>query len=212
MRILFITGEFPPMQGGVGDCTNEIAQALAKRGADVSVVTTQIESGTNLPPSTFNVQRIMPRWDWGQRTKILKTVAAFKPEIVHIQYQTGAFGMHPMINFLPRMIAPPGKPNGAGVAVTFHDLLPAYLFPKAGPLRDWVTFQLARGADAVISTNQADYLRLRENLRGQRKWQRLIPIGSNIAPAPPPRILRAKNCANASACTRAKRCSSISVF
>jgi len=35
MRVLFLTGEFPPMQGGVGDCTNEIARGLAALGADV---------------------------------------------------------------------------------------------------------------------------------------------------------------------------------
>lgn len=191
MRTLFITGEFPPMQGGVGDCTNEIAHALTKRGADVSVLTTQIEAGTNPQPASFPIQRSIPHWGWSQRSAILKTIGLLKPDIVHIQYQTGAFGMQPMINFLPRFIPPPGKKNGVGVVVTFHDLLPAYLFPKAGPLRDWVTFQLARGADAVIATNLADYMRLRENVRGEGKWLNLIPIGSNIAPAaPPPHITR----------------------
>lgn len=194
MRVLFITGEFPPMQGGVGDCTNEIAQALYKRGADVSVLTAQLEPNQGgVERSTFNVQRTIPRWDWSQRTTILKTIASLKPDIVHIQYQTGAFGQHPMVNFLPRFIPPPGKPNGIGVAVTFHDLLPAYLFPKAGPLRDWVTFQLARGADAVIATNEADYRRLRDQVRALHKWLELVPIGSNITPSEmPPQISREK--------------------
>ncbi len=31
MRVLLITGEFPPMQGGVGDYTHEIARGLAAR-------------------------------------------------------------------------------------------------------------------------------------------------------------------------------------
>ena len=30
MRVLYLTGEFPPLQGGVGDCTNEIAKALVE--------------------------------------------------------------------------------------------------------------------------------------------------------------------------------------
>ncbi|MCI0478185.1 MAG: glycosyltransferase family 4 protein, partial [Anaerolineales bacterium] len=220
MRILFITGEFPPMQGGVGDCTNEIAQALAKRGADVSVLTSVVSNQSsvishqssvisnqspasrlkhpilpprsgqvsNLQPPTSNLQvlRTIPRWDWSQRSALLKTIASTRADIVHIQYQTGAFGMHPMINFLPRFIPPPGKKGGVGVAVTFHDLLPAYLFPQAGPLRDWVTFQLARGADAVVATNNADYARLRQEVRGLKKWLKLIPIGSNITPTTPP--------------------------
>ncbi len=193
MRVLFITGEFPPLQGGVGDCTNEIAQALTKRGADVIVLTTTLDSSLSPQSSSLNVLRTIPRWDWSQRSAILKTIASLKPNIVHIQYQTGAFGMQPMINFLPRFIPPPGKKNGVGVVVTFHDLLPAYLFPKAGPLRDLVTFQLARGADAVIATNEQDYIRLRENVRGQAKWLNLIPIGSNITPSEiPPQIAREK--------------------
>lgn len=193
MRVLFLTGEFPPMQGGVGDCTNEIARALAKRGAEVSVLTTRLESQSNVERSTFDVRRSLPHWGWSQRSTILKTIASLQPDIVHIQYQTGAFGQHPMVNFLPRFIPPPGKPDGAGVAVTFHDLLPAYLFPRAGPLRDWVTFQLARGADAVIATNEADYRRLRDHVRGLHKWLELVPIGSNIVPSDmPPQISREK--------------------
>jgi len=37
MRILFITGEYPSMQGGVGDYTRRLGQALGELGADVSV-------------------------------------------------------------------------------------------------------------------------------------------------------------------------------
>ncbi|RIK20828.1 MAG: hypothetical protein DCC52_14410, partial [Chloroflexi bacterium] len=55
------------------------------------------------------------------------------------------------------------------------------------------TFQLARGADAVIATNEADYARLRAQVRGLGKWLTLIPIGSNITPsAIPPQITREK--------------------
>ena len=207
MRVLFITGEFPPMQGGVGDCTNEIAQALAKRGVEVFVLTSASDQSSVIshqspvtshqssvtsrqsPVSNTRVLRTIPRWDWSQRAVILKTIRSGQPDIVHIQYQTGAFGMQPMINFLPRSLPPsPRGRGGWGVrsVVTFHDLLPAYLFPKAGPLRDWVTFQLARGADAVVATNSADYARLRENVRGLKKWLKLIPIGSNITPTTPP--------------------------
>lgn len=66
--------------------------------------------------------------------------------------------------------------------VTFHDLRPMYLFPKAGPLRDWVTFQLAKTTDAVVATNQDDYTKL-ATLNLQQLS--LIPIGSNINPNPP---------------------------
>jgi glycosyltransferase involved in cell wall biosynthesis len=68
------------------------------------------------------------------------------------------------------------------IVVTFHDLKVPYLFPKAGPLRDWVVTLLARHADTVIATNLADELTL--GARGVGHVQR-IPIGSNIAPILP---------------------------
>src|SRR4051794_17374700 len=104
LRVLFITGEFPPMQGGVGDCTNEIALALIKRGVQVSVLTTAIQQPLLLPPS-FDVGKHLPlqihrrikKWDWSALSQIRRPLAETQPDIYHIQYQTGAFGMHPMI-------------------------------------------------------------------------------------------------------------------
>ena len=39
MKLCLVTGEFPPMQGGVGDFTNELGKALAELGVEVSIVT-----------------------------------------------------------------------------------------------------------------------------------------------------------------------------
>lgn len=191
------------MQGGVGDCTNEIAQALAKRGVQVSVLTTDAGMMSVVRrPSSVQVFRTVKKWDWSALSVIRETLSATQTDIFHIQYQTGAFGMHPMINFAPRLLSPSfilsrvrirfgyettnaveGGGGGVRSVATFHDLLPAYLFPKAGPVRDWVTFQLARGSDAVIATNQEDAALLEGVLH---KSVSIIPIGSNIDPTPPP--------------------------
>jgi glycosyltransferase involved in cell wall biosynthesis len=183
MRVLFLTGEFPPMQGGVGDCTNEIALALAQRGVEVSVLTTNDERRTTNenppllpPPSSLHILRIIQKWSWSALAQIRKTISETRADIVHIQYQTAAFGMYPMINFAPRFF-----PTTAKCVVTFHDLRPMYLFPKAGRVRDWVTFQLARASDAVIATNDDDYNTL---LAFSLKLLTCIPIGSNINPPP----------------------------
>jgi hypothetical protein len=68
--------------------------------------------------------------------------------------------------------------------VTFHDLRVPYLFPKAGPLRRWIVYHLARSAEGVIATNDEDFHRLLTEARPRRLA--LIPIGSNIPCAPPP--------------------------
>lgn len=191
MRVLFITGEFPPMQGGVGDCTNEIALALAKRGVHVSILTTDVPDSVLSPPSlVLTIFRTIKQWNWSALLQIRRTIANTQADIVHIQYQTGAFGMHPMVNFAPRFISTAPRRSGDGRVkriVTFHDLRPMYLFPKAGRIRDWVTFQLARGCDAVIATNEQDYAAL-DTLRLQDLS--LIPIGSNIEASPLPGFRR----------------------
>ncbi len=185
VRVLFITGEFPPMQGGVGDCTNEIALSLAQRGVDVSVLTTATENSSLIPhPSSLQILCLIDKWNWSALSQIRRAIVETNADVFHIQYQTGAFGMHPMINFAPRLLPPsPLGRGGWGVrgVVTFHDLRPMYLFPKAGRIRDWVTFQLARTSDAVIATNEQDYARLAACNLTQLD---LIPIGSNINPSP----------------------------
>ena len=65
--------------------------------------------------------------------------------------------MNPAINFAPARWQAAGCP----VAWTYHDLLPPYLFPKAGArLRRYVTERPAARADLTIVTNEGDRLRL----------------------------------------------------
>src|SRR4029450_12106477 len=106
-------------------------------------------------------------WGWRIGRDVRMALRHRRPDILHIQYQTGAYGMHPAINFLPwRLRRLPRRP---AIVVTAHDLLPPYLFPKAGPLRDWVTRRLLADADAVVVTNQDD---LSEVLRLEiRDWR-----------------------------------------
>lgn len=190
MRILFLTGEFPPMPGGVGDCMNEIAKQLDALGVEIQVLTST--QAQNLRSSSFVVRPILHNWGWSSYRVIANICREFKPDIVHIQYQTGAFAMHPAINFLPRYFR--GRAGDVGraprpalrpmprIVTTFHDLRVPYLFPKAGPVREWVTRELARTCDAVIATNDDDYTQL---LTLNLKHLTLIPIGSNITTTPP---------------------------
>ncbi len=46
MRILLVTGEYPPMQGGVGDYTRELSRALSVFGADVHILTSADRSAS----------------------------------------------------------------------------------------------------------------------------------------------------------------------
>lgn len=176
LRILFVTGEYPPLEGGVADYTGILARTLAVMGQEVAVLTSAAV-GT-APPDPPTVFAQVSRWDWRMWRILDDRIAAWRPDVVHIQYQTAAFGMHPAVNLWAWR---PWRRPTPLTAVTFHDLKLPYLLPKAQPLRRWVTTTLACSADLAITTNPEDTAQA-------RVWRPdvvEIPIGSNIT-APPP--------------------------
>jgi glycosyltransferase involved in cell wall biosynthesis len=185
MRLGLITGEYPPMQGGVGDFTRELAAALGALGHDVHILTrlgcTQPEDDAS-PCAGACVHPAIPHWGWRSHGHLMSLARHLALEVWNIQYQAAAYDMHPAINFLPLRATLGGlrRQGRAVVVVTFHDLQVPYLFPKAGPLRHRVVTLLARTADAAVVTNRGDELALAA--QGVQRVER-IPIGSNIAPA-----------------------------
>jgi glycosyltransferase involved in cell wall biosynthesis len=179
LRVCLVSAEFQPMQGGVGDFTRELGLALMDLGAEVQVVTST-QAG-ELPGSGLSVRPMVPSWGWGCWRKVLAATEERGADIINIQYQTAAYGMHPAINFLPLWLRLRGR--GMRTMTTFHDLRLPYLFPKAGGVRRWVTAAVIRWSDAVIVTNREDEQILATY--GGHRHQALIPIGSNIAPQPP---------------------------
>lgn len=124
---------------------------------------------------------VITKWNWGCWSRVLQVARDYKCGIIHIQYQTAAYGMHPAINLLPlRVRREYSRPR---ILVTFHDLREPYLFPKAGSARHWVNQWLARYSDAIITTNAEDEQELRHWVLPTAPH--LIPIGSNIHPQLP---------------------------
>jgi len=175
MNILLISGEFSPMVGGLGDYTKELAKALAKLGHRVSVLTSVLGQDGG---ESFALYPRVSKWGFSSWKAIITLLGEIEPQILHLQYQAAAYGMHPAINLLPwrlRRIRPL-------LFVTFHDLRVPYLFPKAGPIRRWAIAALAKGCNGVIVTNVQDEV----EARGYGLEPYLIPIGSNISPRLPP--------------------------
>ena len=185
MRIGLITGEYPPMKGGVGAFTHELSVALAHLGHEVHVIT-RVGSEVNrslhatcAAGAAFTVHPVAAGWGWRSVRQIMALADRLSLAALNFQYQAAAFDLHPAINFSSFLM-----PSSAvhPTVVTFHDLNVPYLFPKAGPLRERVVTLLARRADAAIATNRADELEL--TARRARRVER-IPIGSNIKPTLP---------------------------
>lgn len=175
LRVLLISGEYPPMEGGVADFTRILAEHLADKGVRVHVLTSVRAASQEAVSEVrgIHVHPAVPFWGWrpvyGGLRRLLRE---YDVDVVNIQYQAAAYDMHPAINLLPRFF--PRLP----FVVTFHDLLVPYLFPKAGPLRWWVNAELAHSSQAVIVTNEEDRARLASDKRISRLVT--ISIGSNV--------------------------------
>ncbi len=191
LKIGFVTGEYPPMEGGVGAFTKELAKELDGQGHDVHIITSKRARPRDKGRSLWDLKEPyevgyatlharVGRWRWGAMSIVAAAAARFDLDIVNIQYQAIAFDMNiPAINFLPwrlREVTP--------VIATFHDLRTPYLFPKAGPLRRGVVNHLARSAEGVICTNQQDAQLLRD-IGLEDHHLIIIPIGSNISATDP---------------------------
>jgi glycosyltransferase involved in cell wall biosynthesis len=187
MRVLLVSGEFPPVVGGMGDYTAKLAAALGPLGVEVAVLTSRAAGGSH-HPFPFPVLARLQGWGFGSWQQVRQAALEFLPHILHIQYQAAAYGMHPAINLLPLRLR---LARGPLVFTTFHDLRIPYLFPKAGRLRWWANLALLKTSHGVIVTDEGDRQRVAAH---RQRLTYLIPIGPNIEPTqepgPPHRSIR----------------------
>jgi glycosyltransferase involved in cell wall biosynthesis len=173
--IYLLTGEFPPRIGGIADYTARLAESLQDLGLDVVVLI-----GRDHPlarDGSVPAERLASSVaGWGLLPAVAQRIGT-ESCVVHIQYQTGAFGMHPAINVLPSWLR--WRRPGARTIVTCHDVRLPYLFPKAGRLRDLVMHWMIDHSSAATFSNEAD-----RRWAGGQPTHTLIPIGSGVPVVP----------------------------
>jgi glycosyltransferase involved in cell wall biosynthesis len=160
--LLFVSGEYPPDVGGVGDYTDRLRRALAMQAW----------------PSSLLSRPQVRRWDARAFVWLLRT--APRDGLVHIQFQAGAFDLLGDVCLMPSLIH--RLRPGVRVVTTFHDVRVPYVFPGAGRLRRAMVSLLARTSDAVIAADERDL----ETLGGPACCRHQVPIGANIACEPGP--------------------------
>jgi glycosyltransferase involved in cell wall biosynthesis len=81
---MMATTEYPPMQGGVGRYSANLANSLQKLGLEVFIVCNEKGNGDfyGLYPSNIYNSDVL-----------LNAIAESKPDIVHIQYEHGLYGL-----------------------------------------------------------------------------------------------------------------------
>jgi glycosyltransferase involved in cell wall biosynthesis len=94
MKVLFITGSYPPMQCGVGDYLHSLANSLAE-STDIEVsVLTSAQSGAHENTGSVHVYPCIAHWGIGSLSTIVRNIRQIDPDIVHIQYPTQGYA-HP---------------------------------------------------------------------------------------------------------------------
>ena len=173
-HVLYVTGEFPPHRGGIADYTFRLRSEIEARGFGSYVLTLDGAEG----PDVFTIGS----WSWPVGLQIREIADQRQIDLIHIQYQAGAFDMHPAVNALPTMLSAWLR---IPVVTTFHDLRVPYLFPKAGRLRNAVMLRMARASTGAIVTNPGDQRVLE---RAEVPTTR-IPLGPSLpgptTPEPP---------------------------
>ncbi|HEU0168418.1 MAG TPA: glycosyltransferase, partial [Chloroflexota bacterium] len=182
-----VSGEFPPLHGGVGDYTNLLCQHLVPQGVEVGVVTSKAAEGAR--GRGFPVAPAIAKWDFFSWPELGKRIRTMNANIVHVQYQTAQYGLHPAINLLP--LALRLAKNPAKVVYTFHDLDAPHTPWLRGPVRKMAMRAGQRKCDAFVATNAADFNELLGAQLGPPTARyHLIPIGPNVLNQPPPRYSR----------------------
>jgi glycosyltransferase involved in cell wall biosynthesis len=189
IKVTFLTGEYPPMQGGIADHTAHLASQMTPLGIEPSILTSRRWADEPAMPGSPPTGAA-PVWPvvsgWGRRC--WRDVAAFlaqhRPDVLHIQYQAAAFDLGGWVNWLPWYLKQKRAP--VKIVTTFHDLRVPYIFPKAGPFRRKSMLALAGHSDAVICTNRED----QQAIGDRQPACYHIPLGSNVEPCPPPHFSR----------------------
>lgn len=173
-RVLFVTGEFPPRRGGISDHVVRLRAAFEAQGVQTDIATESVVADD--PEDGVYRTLVSP---WGRQVlKVARLARQFRSDVVHIQYQAGAFASPLQPAMLPMALRLTGY-SGL-VAVTFHDLAEPYLFPRAGPLRRLAMDLLRGSADVCIYVDAYD--RAKVDMRNPDEHQRshVVPVGPTI--------------------------------
>lgn len=146
MRVLLITGSFPPMRCGVGDYTHQLALALARDPELQVAVLTSKAAGSSGLQTDFAFFPIVETWDWRERRAILDAIRKWAPDVVHIQYPTLGYGDKRLPWLLPLCLRLAGLP----IVQTWHELYPIKYLLSSRHTARFLSKAVVRGGLVVV--------------------------------------------------------------
>lgn len=121
MKLLLISGSFPPMRCGVGDYAERLATALHR---DFAIEVTVLTSALDMRPAEtpgIEVMRVMPTWHRSARERFETAMRRLSPDVVHIQFPTQGYDF---VNGLALIALSSRLRWRVPVVVTLHEFLP----------------------------------------------------------------------------------------
>lgn len=144
MRVLLVTGSFPPMKCGVGDYTASLAEALSRQEDAEVAVLTRVEGRASEVDPKVQVNAVVKDWGMADLPRIIGVLRGSRPDVVHLQFPTQGYrGRVPWL--LPLLVGA----TGVTTVQTWHEYL-----HEAGS--NWRDFAIAI-APSLISVVREDY-------------------------------------------------------
>jgi polysaccharide biosynthesis protein PslF len=190
VRVLVISGAYPPHRSGEATNAFYLCQNLAERGLDVHVLTTRDSSAH--PHPRITVYPVMREWSWREMPRLARALRRCKPDAVLLFYIGWIYRYQFMITFAPSLAKRllPGVPfvtrfeNAMGadprrtglVARTIRRLVASI----AGKDVDYCYGTLLRDSDRVIILSERHRSILSQAFAGAPGKSVLIPPAANM--------------------------------
>lgn len=124
MRVLLVTGSFPPIPCGIGDYTAKLAETMGHRqNTEIAVLTHKL--GEN--PRDGRPYRLLPGadgWRIPETIRIVRNVRNWRPDVIHFQYPGRNYGI---LQFALPMLF---RIMGYRVLLTMHEYYNIHDFPS----------------------------------------------------------------------------------
>jgi len=169
MRVLLVTGSFPPMTCGVGDYTRSLAHELA-RSVDVAVLTS-VEAGPAGARDRCEMFPCIRTWAGDELPAVRDVVRRWQPDVVHVQLPTQGYRGN-LAPRLPVLLPLAGLP----VVQTWHEYFPVV----DGPFWRVLSLGLPPGDVIVVRPGYRHHMALWHQSLTAMKRIHLIPNASTI--------------------------------
>jgi glycosyltransferase involved in cell wall biosynthesis len=103
MKVLLVSGGFPPLLDGIGDYTNKLYEQMCR---DIGRENVYVVTKANADRKTIDPHVISSIQEWNMVgvSQTIRLIKCLRPDIVHIQYPPTSFGRSISTTLLPLML------------------------------------------------------------------------------------------------------------